>query len=672
MKRKVKGACPHDCPDTCAFITTVEEGKAVSIQGDPSHPITQGFLCIKLNHYLEWVYNPRRVLYPHRRVGPKGSGQFERITWQEALELISSRFREIKARYGPEAIMPYNYSGTLGVLNFGSMDRRFFHRLGATRLLYTICSSAGKEGFIATVGAALGPDPEDIPKTRLIILWGTNTITSNPHYWPLIQKARRQGAKLIVIDPLRTRTASLADVHIPIKPGTDGALALGMMHVIIRDNLYNADYVSRFTCGFEALKERVAFYTPEKVAEITGVPAADIEALARLYAGTPYSLIRLNYGLQRHTNGGMAVRTIACLPGLTGAWLYPGCGALLTTSGAFQINQEKLQRPDLLPNNPRTINMIHLGKALTELDDPPVKALFVYNADPANTAPNRELVIKGLMREDLFVVVHDIFFTDTARFADVVLPATSQLERLDLHTSYGHYYISLNQPAIEPLGESISNTELFRRLARAMGFEEECFSDSDEELVDQALEGSGITREQLEREGWVRLNLPRPFTPFAEGFPTPSGKLEFYSHRLEKMGLDPLPYYEPLPASPYPLIFITPSAHHFLNSSFGAVDSLRAKEGRPELIIHPEDAEKRDISDGNLVRVWNERGECYLWARVSYETIPGVVVSPSVWWGSFSPKGTGVNSTTPDLEADLGRGATFYSNYVEVEKSSQE
>lgn len=668
----MKGACPHDCPDTCAFITTVEEGKAVSIQGDPSHPITQGFLCIKLNHYLEWVYNPRRVLYPHRRVGPKGSGQFERITWQEALELISSRFREIKARYGPEAIMPYNYSGTLGVLNFGSMDRRFFHRLGATRLLYTICSSAGKEGFIATVGAALGPDPEDIPKTRLIILWGTNTITSNPHYWPLIQKARRQGAKLIVIDPLRTRTASLADVHIPIKPGTDGALALGMMHVIIRDNLYNADYVSRFTCGFEALKERVAFYTPEKVAEITGVPAADIEALARLYAGTPYSLIRLNYGLQRHTNGGMAVRTIACLPGLTGAWLYPGCGALLTTSGAFQINQEKLQRPDLLPNNPRTINMIHLGKALTELDDPPVKALFVYNADPANTAPNRELVIKGLMREDLFVVVHDIFFTDTARFADVVLPATSQLERLDLHTSYGHYYISLNQPAIEPLGESISNTELFRRLARAMGFEEECFSDSDEELVDQALEGSGITREQLEREGWVRLNLPRPFTPFAEGFPTPSGKLEFYSHRLEKMGLDPLPYYEPLPASPYPLIFITPSAHHFLNSSFGAVDSLRAKEGRPELIIHPEDAEKRDISDGNLVRVWNERGECYLWARVSYETIPGVVVSPSVWWGSFSPKGTGVNSTTPDLEADLGRGATFYSNYVEVEKSSQE
>lgn len=668
----MKGACPHDCPDTCAFITTVEEGKAVSIQGDPSHPITQGFLCIKLNHYLEWVYNPRRVLYPHRRVGPKGSGQFERITWQEALELISSRFREIKARYGPEAIMPYNYSGTLGVLNFGSMDRRFFHRLGATRLLYTICSSAGKEGFIATVGAALGPDPEDIPKTRLIILWGTNTITSNPHYWPLIQKARRQGAKLIVIDPLRTRTASLADVHIPIKPGTDGALALGIMHVIIRDNLYNADYVSRFTCGFEALKERVAFYTPEKVAEITGVPAADIEALARLYAGTPYSLIRLNYGLQRHTNGGMAVRTIACLPGLTGAWLYPGCGALLTTSGAFQINQEKLQRPDLLPNNPRTINMIHLGKALTELDDPPVKALFVYNADPANTAPNRELVIKGLMREDLFVVVHDIFFTDTARFADVVLPATSQLERLDLHTSYGHYYISLNQPAIEPLGESISNTELFRRLARAMGFEEECFSDSDEELVDQALEGSGITREQLEREGWVRLNLPRPFTPFAEGFPTPSGKLEFYSHRLEKMGLDPLPYYEPLPASPYPLIFITPSAHHFLNSSFGAVDSLRAKEGRPELIIHPEDAEKRDISDGNLVRVWNERGECYLWARVSYETIPGVVVSPSVWWGSFSPKGTGVNSTTPDLEADLGRGATFYSNYVEVEKSSQE
>ncbi len=666
---EVKGACPHDCPDTCAFVVRVERGKAISIQGDPSHPITQGFLCVKLNHYLEWVYNPRRVLYPYRRVGPKGSGQFERITWEEALELIASRLREIIARYGPEAIMPYSYSGTLGVLNFGSMDRRFFHRLGATRLLYTICSSAGKEGFIATTGAALGPDPEDIPQAKLIILWGTNTVTSNPHYWPLIQKARRRGAKLIVVDPVRTRTASLADVHIRVKPGTDSALALGMMHVIIRDNLYNADYVSRFTHGFEALKERVSRYTPETVAEITGVPAEDIEALARLYAGTPNSLIRLNYGLQRHTNGGMAVRTIACLPGLTGAWLYPGCGALLTTSGAFPINQEKLQRPDLISGNPRTVNMIHLGRALTELDDPPIKALIVYNSDPANSAPNRELVLKGLMREDLFLVVHDIFFTDTTRFADVVLPATSQLERLDLHTSYGHYYLSLNRPAIEPLGESVSNTELFRRLARAMGFEEECFRDSDEELVDQALEGSGITRERLEREGWVRLNIPRPFLPFAEGFPTPSGRLEFYSHRLEKMGLDPLPDYRPLPPSSYPLVFLTPSAHHFLNSSFGAVDSLRAKEGHPHLIIHPQDAEERGIADGDLVRVWNERGECYLWARVSYETILGVVVSPSIWWGSFSPRGTGVNSTTPDMEADLGHGATFYSNHVEVEKA---
>lgn len=650
----------------------MEGGRAVSIRGDPSHPITQGFLCVKLNHYLEWVYNPRRVLYPHRRVGPKGSGQFERITWEEALELISSRFREIIARYGPEAIMPYSYSGTLGVLNFGSMDRRFFHRLGATRLLYTICSSAGKEGFIATTGAALGPDPEDIPMARLIILWGTNTLTSNPHYWPLIQKARRQGAKLIVVDPRRTRTASLADVHIPIKPGTDSALALGLMHVIIRENLYNADYVRQFTFGFEALKERVASYTPEVVADITGVPTSDIEALARLYAGIPQSLIRLNYGLQRHTNGGMAVRTITCLPGLTGAWVYPGCGALLTTSGAFSITHEKLQRPDLLPHSSRIVNMIHLGKALTELDDPPTKALFVYNSDPANSAPNRELVIKGLMREDLFLIVHDIFFTDTARFADVVLPATSQLERLDLHTSYGHYYLSLNKPAIEPLGESVSNTELFRRLARAMGFEEECFRDSDEDLVGQALEGIGITWESLEKAGWVRLNIPKPFIPFAEGFPTSSGKLEFYSHRLEKMGLDPLPYYEPLPPCPYPLIFLTPSAHHFLNSSFGAVDSLRAKEGRPEIIIHPHDAEERGISEGDLVRVWNDRGECYLWARVSYETIQGVVVSPSIWWGSFSPKGTGVNSTTPDLEADLGRGATFYTNYVEIEKTGEE
>jgi len=680
MEQTVRGICPHDCPDTCAFITTVRDGKAIAIKGDPEHPITHGFLCAKVNRYLEWVYNPRRVLYPHKRVGPKGAGRFQRISWDEAVNLIVARLGEIIKRYGPEAVMPYSYSGTLGLLNFGSMDRRFFNRLGATRIRRTICSSAGEEGFIATVGAKLGPDPEDIHLARLIILWGTNTITSNAHYWPLIQKARRRGAKLVVIDPRRTRTAALADVHLPIRPGTDAALALGMMHVIIEEGLYNAEYVTHHTLGFDKLRERVAQYTPHKTAEITGIPAEDIEALARLYGNTPFSLIRLNYGIQRHLNGGMTVRAIACLPGLTGAWRFPGCGALLSTSSAFQLNKGALQRPDLLSGNPRTVNMIKLGWALTELDDPPVMALFIYNSDPANTAPNRNLVLKGLMREDLFVVVHDIFFTDTARYADVLLPATTQLERLDLHASYGHYYIGLNRPAIEPLGESVSNTEFFRRLARALGFHEECFSDSDEELVDQALSSghpylAGITRERLEKESWVRLNLPRPFVPFAEGFPTPSGKLEFYSETLASQGLDPLPTYRPLPepevgeAGHPPLLFLTPSAHHLLNSSFGAVETLRRKEGRPTLIIHPDDALPRGISEGDLVRVWNERGECFLWAHVSDEVRPGVVVSPSVWWGSFSPRNTSVNSTTPDWEADLGGGATFYTNMVEVEKA---
>ena len=674
MERKVRGICPHDCPDTCAFITTVRNGKAVAIQGDPEHPITRGFLCVKLNRYLEWVYNPRRVLYPHKRIGPKGAGRFERISWDEALSLIAARLRDILKRYGPEAVMPYSYSGTLGLLNYGSMDRRFFHRLGATRIERTICSAAGKEGFVATVGTTMGPDPEDIPEARFIIVWGSNTITSNAHYWPLIQQARRRGAKLVVIDPRRTRTAALADVHIPVRPGTDAALALAMMHVIIGEGLYDAEYVARYALGFEKLRERVARFSPSKAAEITGVPAEDIYALARLYARTPRALIRLNYGIQRHTNGGMTVRTIACLPGLTGAWRYPGCGALLSTSGAFALNGDALKRPDLLTGNPRTVNMIKLGWALTELDDPPVMALFVYNSDPVNTAPNREKVLRGLMREDLFVVVHDIFFTDTARYADVLLPATTQLERLDIHTSYGHYYLGLNLPAIEPVGESVSNTEFFRRLAKAMGFEEECFSDSDEDLVAQALDSShpylsGITRERLEQEGWVRLNLPRPFVPFADGFPTPSGKLEFYSERMAAQGLDPLPDYVPLPDEPGSLVFLTPSAHHFLNASFGAVDSLREKEGRPVLIINPEDAQARGIAEGDLVRVWNERGECYLWAHVSEEALPGVVISPSVWWGSFSPRNTGVNSTTSDREADLGGGATFYSNRVEVEKA---
>jgi anaerobic selenocysteine-containing dehydrogenase len=661
----------------------VEDGRAVAIGGDPDHRFTRGFLCAKVNRYLERVYSPDRVLHPMKRVGRKGEGRFERISWDEALGLVAGRLATIARAHGPQAILPYSYAGNMGLLGFGSMDRRFFHALGASLLDRTICSSAGAHGYKATVGKTIGFDPEAVVHARLIVAWGANIVSSNVHFWPFVEEARRRGARLVCVDPYRSRTAEKADWHIAPLPGTDAALALGMMHVVFRDGLEDRDWLERHTVGHAELRERAREWTPARAAQTTGLRPEEIEAFAREYATTRPSAIRLNYGLNRHAGGGMAVRTVACLPAVVGAWRDAGGGALLSTSGTFPVDGDALERPDLAPPGTRTINMSQLGRVLNdERLAPPVKALFVYNSNPAAVAPEQEAVRRGLLREDLFVVVHEQFQTDTADFADVLLPATTTLEHYDVHKAYGHLGISLSRPAIAPLGEALPNTELFRRLAARMGLDHECLRESDEEMARQAFKWdhpfmSGITFERLEREGSVRLSVPEPFVPFAEGgFPTPSGKCELLSEKLGAEGHDPLAGYVPPREGPtsapelarrFPLAFISPPAHHFLNSTFSAQPTLLRREGDASVTIHPEDAAPRGISEGATVRVFNDRGSFLARARLSDAARRGVVVGLSIWWPKLCPGGRNANAVTSQELTDMGGGATFFDALVEVE-----
>lgn len=667
------------------MLVTVESDKAVRVAGDPDHPFTQGFLCAKVNRYLERTYHPDRLVRPLRRVGPKGSGRFESCSWDEALDSIADRLNEIRrSADGPQAILPYSYAGTMGMIQGSSMDRRFFHLIGASMLDRTICSMAGTMGMRMTVGANIGADPEGVPESDLVVLWGTNTLTANPHFWPFVLAAKERGARIIAIDPIKTRTAAQCDEWIGIRPGTDAALALGIMHVLLDRRLEDTEYIAAHTLGFDQLRERAREYPVARASAITGVPTETIVALAERYGRAKAAFIRVNYGLQRHAGGGMAVRTIACLPALTGHWRRSGGGVQLSSSANFQFDKRALEQPDLSPPV-RTINMIRLGEALTRADagvgGPPVRALMVYNSNPASVAPDRNEVLRGLARDDLFTVVLEHFQTDTADYADFVLPATTQLEHWDLHLSYGHHYVSLNQPSIEPVGESLPNSEIFRRLGARMGLEHPALRDDDPTIIRQALASTsdkltGVTFERLVEHGWARLNLPTPYLPFANGgFPTPSGKCELYSARMADMGLDPLPCFtppyefpeaQPALAARYPLTLISSPAHQFLNSTFVNIDALRRGARAPECLLHPDDAESRGIAPGMRVVVHNDRGAFTAVARVEDTIRAGVVWAPSIWWGKFTADNANANQTTSQRETDMGHGPVFYDNLVEV------
>jgi anaerobic selenocysteine-containing dehydrogenase len=711
--RVVHTVCSHDCPDSCAVLVTVnEEGRAIKVQGDPTQPVTRGFLCGKVAKYLDRVYAPDRILYPLKRKAGVGKGplvrgreyeSFQRVSWDEALDAIAGRLEETAKQYGPESILPYSYAGTIGVLGFGSMDRRFFHRLGGSQLDRTICSEAGGVAWNLVYGKKLGTPTEDFAVAKLVLAWGANI-----HLWPMVDHARRNGARLIVIDPYKTRTAALADWHIAIRPGTDAALALGLMHVILREGLEDRAYIAELTHGIEALAERVSEYTPERVAAWTGMTAAQVEQLAREYATTRPAALRMNYGVQRSENGGTAARSIAMLPALTGAWRHRGGGGQLSTSGAFAWDKKALERPDLaqasqLKRLARVVNMSTLGHALTQLgqgpgansvDGPAVHALFVYNSNPGAVAPNHNAVRRGLERPDLFTVVHELFFTDTTDYADYILPATTFLEHSDIQGAYGHYFVQLSNQAIEPPGESRPNVWLFSQLAQRMGFTEEFFRDTPEQLIEQALhigsDGTSlnagmehITIEALKEHGHIPLSFhsdpqEHPFLPYTSGpFATPSGKIEFYSETLAAQGLDPLPAFIPPhesrwgeAAKQFPLEFLSRKADNYMNSTFANLDGHRKMEARTSqsLEMHSVDAKSRGIADGDALLVFNDRGSLHLTALVNDSVPPGVVTA-RLDWAKLHADGANVNALTSERLTDIGAGATFYSTLVEVAKA---
>lgn len=685
----VRAVCPHDCPDTYALHVTVQDGIATEVRGDPDHPTTAGVLCTKVARYTERTYHKDRVLHPLKRIGKKGEGQFEQISWDEALTTIATKLKTV-ADHNPLAILPYSYAGTMGLVQGDSMSQRFFHKIGASFLDRTICATAGGTGYKYTLGARIGTDVEQTQNAQLILIWGGNPIASNLHFWMRVQEAKRNGAKIIAIDPYRSLTAEKCHQHIALLPGTDAALVLGMMHVLIKEDLLDHDYISAYTLGFEQLKQRVAEWTPERVAETCGISAEEVTNLARVYGECAQrgeaSMIRMNYGMQRVRGGGMAVRNIACLPALVGAWRHAAGGVQLSLSDAFPKNFAGLQRPDLFPQSltPRTINMSTIGDDLLRETSvsfgPRIEAVIVYNSNPVAVAPESDAVARGFAREDLFTVVLEHFQTDTADYADIVLPATTQLEHVDAHSAYGHLYMMANNAAIAPMGEAKPNTEIFRLLAHHMGFDDPCFRESDDELAAQAFKQSDVRAahfdwSSLKKTGWAKLCVPD--APFARGgFLTPSGKCEFYSEQMQRDGYDPLPTYippyesvasNPVLAGKYPLAMISPPARNFLNSSFVNVQSLRDTEGEPHIDIHPEDAQHRQIASGDTVRIFNDRGSFVALARVTDKARRGLVVGLSIWWKKFASDRKNANELTSQRLTDMGGGPTFYDVLVQVE-----
>ena len=675
----IRGACPHDCPDTCALLTTVENGVAIKVQGNPDHPQTDGVLCTKVSRYTERTYHPERILTPLKRVGKKGEGRFEAVSWDDALNDIAARLKAISAR-NPLAIVPYSYAGTMGLVQGEGMAARFLNRLGGSHLHRSICAEAGGKAMEYTLGAKVGMKVEHYAQAKLIIIWGSNSIGSNLHFWRYAQIAKRNGAKLICIDPRKTETADKCHEHIALLPGTDAALALAVMHELIVNDWLDHDYIQQYTLGWDALKARALQWSPERAAEVCGISVAQIKSLAFDYGqsfvnNTP-AAIRLNYGVQRVKGGGNAVRAVACLPALIGAWRHAGGGMLLSSSGSYGIQKAVLERPDLAKGKPtRTINMATIGddllrEASTDFG-PKIEALLVYNSNPVAIAPNSTQVVKGFAREDLFTVVLEHFQTDTADYADYILPATTQMEHWDIHRSYGHTDVLLNRPAIAPVGQSKHNTQIFRELAKRMGFEDACFDDDDETLCRQAF-GDTINFDELLDKGFV--TMPIADAPFAHGnFPSPSGKCEFVSERLVQQGMDGLPDHVPNhevlgSSKQYPLAMISPPARNFLNSSFVNVKSLRDIEGEPIVEIHETDALARGIQSGDVVDVFNARGKYQSKAVISNRARPGVVNGLGVWWRKLGLNHTNVNEVTSQLLTDIGQGPVFYDCLVEVKR----
>ncbi|MBI2202353.1 MAG: molybdopterin oxidoreductase family protein [Candidatus Rokubacteria bacterium] len=675
--------CPHDCPSACSLDVEVTDGRLTSVTGDPTHPFTQGLVCGKVRAYAERVHSPLRVLEPLRRVGPKGGDAFAPVSWDGALDEIARRWRAIIASDGAEAILPFSYAGTMGRLQYYA-GHALFHALGASRLDRTICISTAYAGWKATVGRATGSDSEQMVGADLVVLWGINAAYTSVNVMTLVKQARAAGAHIVVIDPYRNATAEVADEHLAVRPGSDLALALAVMHVLIADGRVDADYLRRATHGYDRLVQHVKAYPPEWAAPIVGLPAEAIVGFARRYGASPASFIRIGIGLSRHDNGGMTCRTLACLPALTGAYAHPHGGALLSSSETAELDERVLERRDLLPRPaPRRINMIQLGRALTdERLAPPVRSLYVYNANPAAVCPNQSLVLRGLARDDLFTVVHEQVMTDTARYADLVLPATVSMEHLDLYGSYGQHYVQLALPVLEPSGQARPNWDVFAELSRRLGAATDHYAKDARTLVEEYLASGnervrGITWDRLLRERWVRLDLPRPFMPFADGAPTPSGKVEFYSERLERAGQPALPTWTSLVEGPdnaalrarYPLQCIVPPNRFFLNSSFSQSERLRWRQGAPTVLMARSDAAARGIADDDAVRVFNDRGEARFAARVSDATRAGVVVIEGLWWHRFHPGGRNVNVLTSDRETDMGGGPALHSNLVEVARA---
>ncbi|HEX8997404.1 MAG TPA: molybdopterin oxidoreductase family protein [Ktedonobacterales bacterium] len=697
--RVVRGACPHDCPDTCATVTHTQDGRAISFGAASEHPITQGWLCAKVRPYLERVYHPDRLLYPMRRVGPKGAeAQWRRISWDEAIGEITDRWKAIIAEYGAAAILPYSYSGTLGLLQLAVCDARLWNRMGASGLDRAICGAAAERAVNATLGARWAPDMRDMAESKLILLWGHNPASTGPHLMPFLREAQRRGAYVVVVDPRRTLTAKSADEYLQPLPATDAALALGLMHVIFSEGLHDEAWLEAHSVGWRDLRDRAAAYTPERAAAITGVPAEAIIALGRRIGTTRPSLLKFADGVQRHGNGGQTARALVCLSAITGQIGQRGGGLAYSASGYVRWDSEALGHASECPPAPRVVNMNRLGAALTgEAADPPIKSLYVYCANPAASTPNTRRVLEGMRRDDLFTVVHDLFLTDSAREADIVLPATSQLEHADLHKAYGHTFLTYNAPAIAPLGEAKSNWDVMRLLAAGMGYDEPWLRQEADEVIAEILDATratnplmeGITLERLKAEGAVPLSFaPGQAVPFADlRFPTPSGKVELRCDRLADEGLDPLPDYAPpaeyadwtpartasatgvdgaSSAQEQRLALISGAAHHFVSSSMANVPSLLKREGGPIIELHPDDAHARGVDHGALVEVASARGAFQARALLTNTTRRGVAISPKGHWPSLSADGHNVNWTTSDALADLAGQSTFHSNLVTV------